>query len=461
MLDFLCELCVSALEKNSFTLEKQSSRRIFEIASSKYKMLYKFFSMFSMSLCGEKYLLKFNFMKIKSIISTFFVIISLSTFCFGQIKDFTKYVNPFVGTGGHGHTFPGATVPFGAVQLSPDTRIDNWDGSSGYHYSDNEIFGFSHTHLSGTGIPDYCDILVTPRIDGNNSRTFSHQNETATAGYYSVKMDNGIFAEMTATQRVGLHRYTFPDAKFVNLDFNLKWRDKVLDSQVKIVGKNRIEGYRRSSSWARDQIIYFVAEFSEPFVSSSIAVDDTITERSERLTEANGTNLIAMLRFDNSDKKPILVKVGISAVDIEGAIKNLNTEVPHWSFEKVRTDAKAAWNRELSKIEVSGGTDDQLKTFYSALYHVNIQPNVFSDVDGRYRGIDKKIYNLNGNPKSKIQNPKITPFFRCGIHFVPRIRFTQLLTKNGRRILSTPLFVNMNRADDCLCGNWRAMKLIV
>ena len=172
-------------------------------------------------------------MKFKHSISTFFVIISLSIFAFAQTRDLTRYVNPFVGTGGHGHTFPGATVPFGAVQLSPDTRIDNWDGSSGYHYSDNEIFGFSHTHLSGTGIPDYCDILVTPRLDGNNSRTFSHHNETATAGYYSVKMDNGILAELTSTQRVGVHRYTFPDAKIVNLDFNLKWRDKVLDSNVK------------------------------------------------------------------------------------------------------------------------------------------------------------------------------------------------------------------------------------
>ncbi len=323
-----------------------------------------------------------------------------------QTRDYTKYVNPFIGTGGHGHTFPGATVPFGAVQLSPDTRIDNWDGSSGYHYSDNEIFGFSHTHLSGTGIPDYCDILVTPRLDGNNSRTFSHSNESANTGYYSVKMDNGILAEMTATKRVGIHRYTFPDAKFVNLDFNLKWRDKVLDSSVKIVGKNQIEGFRRSSSWAKDQIIYFVAEFSEPFVSSAISVDDVITEQSERLKEMKGTNLTAMLRFDNSDKKPILVKVGISAVSIENARQNLQTEVPHWNFEKVRADAKTAWNKELSQIEVTDDNQDNLTKFYTALYHTKVQPNIFSDVNGDYLGLDKKVHNLKGDSKSKIQNRK-------------------------------------------------------
>ena len=344
-------------------------------------------------------------MKFKHSISALFTIIFLSIIISAQMRDLTRYVNPFIGTGGHGHTFPGATVPFGAVQLSPDTRVDNWDGSSGYHYSDNEIFGFSHTHLSGTGIPDYCDILVTPRLDDNNSRTFSHQNETATAGYYSVKMDNGIFAEMTAAQRVGVHRYTFPDARFVNLDFNLKWRDKVLDSQVKIVGKNRIEGYRRSSSWARDQIIYFVAEFSKPFVSSVIYTGIDVTEQNERLQEAKGTDLKAVLRFDNS-KNQIIVKVGISAVSIENARQNLKTEVPDWNFDKVRQDAKNAWNKELSQIEITDDNQVNLTKFYTALYHTKIQPNVFSDVNGDYLGIDKKVHNLNPNPKSKLENPK-------------------------------------------------------
>ena len=283
-------------------------------------------------------------------------------------------------------------MPFGMVQLSPDTRIDNWDGSSGYHYSDSTIFGFSHTHLSGTGIPDYCDILVTPRLDENHSNTFSHANEVASAGFYSVKMDNGILAELTATTRVGLHSYTFPEAKYVNLDFNLKWRDKVLDSYIKIVSKNRIEGFRRSSSWAKDQVVFYVAEFSEPIVGSAITNDIFITEQNEIIKELKGTSLTALLRFENPKSRKILVKVAISPVSIEGARKNLEAEISHWDFEKVRSDARSAWNKELSKIEVSGGTDAQMTNFYTALYHTMIAPNIFQDVDGKYLGLDKKIH---------------------------------------------------------------------
>ncbi|HEV8593172.1 MAG TPA: hypothetical protein VGQ55_13785, partial [Pyrinomonadaceae bacterium] len=192
-----------------------------------------------------------------------------------QTKDFTRWVNPFIGTGGHGHTFPGATMPFGMVQLSPDTRTDNWDGSSGYHYSDDIIYGFSHTHLSGTGIPDYCDILFMPTVgeplflkkDGDRSGNgyaskFSHANEKAEPGYYSVKLDNGILAEMTVTNRVGLHRYTFPSGIDPKVFLDLTWRDKTLMSEIHVKG-NRIEGWRRSSSWAKDQKIYFSAQFSE------------------------------------------------------------------------------------------------------------------------------------------------------------------------------------------------------
>ena len=332
-------------------------------------------------------------------------------------KDYTKYVNPLIGTGGHGHTFPGATVPFGMVQLSPDTREDNWDGSSGYHYSDNTIWGFSHTHLSGTGIPDYCDILFAPTIgepeffakkgdlsENGYASTFDHKNEKAEAGYYSVKLDEGnIKAEMTATTRVGFHRYTFPAGTTdANLILDLKHRDKVTDSELRITGNNRIEGFRRSSSWAKDQIIYFVAEFSEPFADYGFVKDDAPPEKTGK---ANGTNIKAFFRF--AARKPLLVKVALSPVGITGARRNLQAEVPHWEFEKVREDAKALWNKELSQIEVSGGTDDQLTIFYTALYHTKIQPNVFSDFDGSYLGLDKKVHNVNeNNPKSKIQNPK-------------------------------------------------------
>ncbi len=201
--------------------------------------------------------------------------------------DFTRWVNPFIGTGGHGHTFPGATTPFGMVQLSPDTRIDNWDGSSGYHYSDDVIYGFSHTHLSGTGIPDYCDILVVPTVGGPPVSTFrnkkpvdgyrskfSHSNEKAEPGYYAVKLEEGdIYAEMTSTPRVGLHRYTFPESEESAIYLDLRWRDEVLNSQLNITGSNKFEGYRRSRSWAKDQVVYFAGEFSNDFESTETESD--------------------------------------------------------------------------------------------------------------------------------------------------------------------------------------------
>ena len=344
-------------------------------------------------------------LQFKDFAKTLFFAFLLFTFAFNisaQTKDYTKYVNPFIGTGGHGHTFPGATVPFGAVQLSPDTRIDNWDGSSGYHYSDNEIMGFSHTHLSGTGIPDYCDILLMPtvgEVDFNNFKsTFSHANEKAEPGYYSVKIDNGVTAELTATKRVGFHRYTFPQTDKANIVLDLKWRDKVLGSEIKVVkpevkkeqGKvyigdeqpvritkiepTRIEGFRRSSSWAKDQIVYFSIEFSK---------EVEIKQKD---------NLYASFSFKTSPNEQVLVKVGISAVDATGARENLKAEIPDWNFEKVKKAAKNDWNKELGQIEITDDNQENLTKFYTALYHTKIQPNVFQDYDGRYRGIDGKIH---------------------------------------------------------------------
>lgn len=333
-----------------------------------------------------------------------------------QTKDYTRYVNPFIGTGGHGHTFPGATMPFGMVQLSPDTRRDNWDGSSGYHYSDDIIYGFSHTHLSGTGIPDYCDILFMPTlgpavfeakagekdVNGYASK-FSHANEKAEPGYYSVKLDDdNILAEMTATTRVGLHRYTFPESKEANIILDLKWRDKLLDSEVKVTGKNRIEGFRRSSSWAKNQKVFFVAEFSRPFdtvvgysatpwasYTFTVYEDSRLGKNSAAL---RGKQSQTSISFRTEPNEQILVKVALSPVSIEGARKNLAAELSGWDFEKVRAGAKAAWNKELSKIEVSGGTEAQTTNFYTALYHTAIQPNIFQDVDGQYRGHDGKVH---------------------------------------------------------------------
>ena len=327
-----------------------------------------------------------------------------------QTRDFTRWVNPFIGTGGHGHTFPGATMPFGMVQLSPDTRIDNWDGSSGYHYSDDIIYGFSHTHLSGTGIPDGCDILFMPTIidyklrekvrekyKNQHASKFSHANERAEPGYYSVKLDeNGILAELTATTRVGIHRYTFPKSDNSNIILDLNWRDKVLDSQIKVVGENRIEGSRSSSSWAKNQQIFFVAEFSKPFAGYALqSRGEIVPDGTTHETVFDDVKMrTGVFSFKTSEREQITLKIAISFVSIEGARKNLAAELPHWNFDKVRADAKAAWNRELGKIEVSGGTPDQTTNFYTALYHTMIHPNVFNDVDGRYRGHDGKVHNV-------------------------------------------------------------------
>ena len=362
--------------------------------------------------------------------SRFGILLLLIAYCSlltvtAQTKDFTKWVNPFIGTGGHGHTFPGATMPFGMVQLSPDTRTDNWDGSSGYHYSDDVIYGFSHTHLSGTGIPDYCDILLMPELDGpmlyrwpgEGSRDgfgskFSHENEKASPGYYSVKLEDGILVELTATNRVGFHRYTFPKKQEgppnVNITLNLKWRDEPLDTQINVIGTRRIEGFRRSNSWAKNQTVFFVAEFSKPFQAVYAFTHQDQEERESLKKVKRG------LIFESPDGTQILVKVAISPVSIEGARKNMEAELPGWDFDKVRAEAKAAWNNELSKIEVSGGTDAQTTTFYTALYHTMIQPNIFQDVDGSYRGRDGKIHNIatdgiggtERDRKSKIENRK-------------------------------------------------------
>jgi len=290
-------------------------------------------------------------------------------------RDLTRYVNPFIGTGGHGHTFPGAIVPFGMVQLSPDTRLTGWDGCSGYHYSDSIIYGFSHTHLSGTGISDYGDILLLPSLKLAGSAAFQHRNESAAPGYYSVKLDDdNILVELTATARTGLHRYTFPRSEDANVIIDLAHRDKVIDSDLRVTSKTTIVGWRRSQAWAKDQIVYFAAEFSQPFTSYGP------TDRELR----------TYFRFDTRGGAPLLVKVAISAVDVEGALRNLQAELNHWNFDKVRADAAAAWNAELKKIQVTGGTDAQLTNFYTALYHAMTAPNLFMDVDGRYRGRDFK-----------------------------------------------------------------------
>jgi predicted alpha-1,2-mannosidase len=313
------------------------------------------------------------------------------------------YVNPFVGTGGHGHTFPGPTAPFGMVQLSPDTRLEGWDGCSGYHYTDSVVYGFSHTHLSGTGCSDYGDVLLMPttgavKLDngfksgvghGYSSR-FSKKTEKASPGYYSVMLDDyNVKVELTATTRAGFHKYTFPESKQSNIILDLLHRDEVIDSKLKIVSNTEIEGFRRSKAWATDQHVYFVARFSKPFDKAGIALNEKINEG---VKEISGKNVKAFFTFTTTKNEVIYVKIGISGVSIDGAHKNLDAEINGWDFDQTVKDTRALWNKELSKIEVEGGTKSQLTTFYSALYHTMIQPNVYMDVDGQYRGRDLKIH---------------------------------------------------------------------
>ncbi|MCW3086136.1 MAG: putative hybrid glycoside hydrolase, group 92(-20) family protein precursor [Bacteroidetes bacterium] len=320
----------------------------------------------------------------------------------------SQYVDPMIGTGGHGHTFPGATVPFGMVQLSPDTRIDDsWDGCSGYHYSDTVIYGFSHTHLSGTGCSDYGDINLMPTV-GNISvdsskyaSGFSHKNEKASAGYYSVKLKNKVNVELTATTRVGFHKYTFPKTTQANIILDLTHRDKTLESTLAIVSATEVEGMRRSEAWAQDQHIYFVIQFSKPFVET-IFINNVKQDRFvyacnfEPLHIDSSTNIKAAFTFKTAANEAVYMKVGISTVSIEGARNNLKAELPGWDFEKTKLEARLAWDKELSKIQITTDNKDQLKTFYTALYHTMIQPNVNMDVDGMYRGRDNQIHHADG-----------------------------------------------------------------
>ena len=305
-----------------------------------------------------------------------------------------------IGTGGHGHTFPGATVPFGMVQLSPDTRVDgSWDGCSGYHYSDSIIYGFSHTHLSGTGCSDYGDIMLMPMMGVPSfdnkiySSKFSHKNEKASAGSYSVKLDDdNIDVELTATTRVGFHKYTFNKDGDASIILDLLHRDKLLDGKIKVIDNKTVEVFRRSEAWARDQYIYARIEFSKPFLKSETKTSLTILEGD--ITTPIDAGMY--FKFNAKQGESIYVKVAISTVNTDGAKKNMDAELPGWDFEKTKKDADELWNKELSKIEVTSGDKDKLKTFYSALYHTMIQPNVNMDVDGMYRGRDNKIHKAEG-----------------------------------------------------------------
>jgi predicted alpha-1,2-mannosidase len=315
-------------------------------------------------------------------------------------------VDVFIGTAAHGHTFPGATVPFGMVQLSPDTRSSGWDNCSGYHSSNPTILGFSHNHLSGTGCADLGDILFAPTQgplqlepgseekpeSGYRSR-FRTATESAHPGYYSVTLDDdGIRAELSATERCGIHRYTFSKAGDGNIIIDLRHglEDRTTDSEVHVLGDREISGWRRSTGWARDERIYFCARFSRPFTSFGTARDG---HRVDGARDARGENIVGYVTFADAASSPVIVKVGLSYVDEQGARKNLDREIQNFDFDEVARRAFDVWNRELGKIEVSGGRPEDLVKFYTALYHCFLAPNLFADVDGRFRAMDGNISN--------------------------------------------------------------------
>lgn len=317
---------------------------------------------------------------------------------FGFAQDFAKHVNPFIGTGGHGHTFPGATVPYGMVQLSPDTRIDgSWDGCSGYHYSDNLIYGFSHTHLNGTGVSDYGDIMLMPTMGEPSfdnkvySSTFSHANEKASAGFYSVKLDkHNIDVRFTTSTRVGFHEYTFNKDGQANIILVLNHRDKLLEGIIRIIDDRTIEILRRSEAWARDQYVYARIEFNKPMNLNKF-ISDSVSNRKEY----SGSKVAMSFSKQVKKGEKILIKVALSPTSYEGAKLN-SSEIKHWDFDKVHKEAITLWDKELSKIEVTSNDKDKLAIFYTALYHTMMQPNIAQDLDGKYRGRDNKIHVAEG-----------------------------------------------------------------
>jgi predicted alpha-1,2-mannosidase len=340
----------------------------------------------------------------------------LFTGCSDKELTYTDLVNPFVDTGGHGHTFPGAVLPFGMIQLSPDTRLEGWDGCSGYHFTDDTIYGFSHTALSGTGVSDYGDLLLMPvtgqpcldngtQDDHNCSyaSSFSKKTESARPGTYSVFLETpGVQVDLVASLRSGMHKYTWKGKGKGKGDrgvvIDLEHRDKVLGSGLMIVNDSTVTGFRVSQEWAREQHFYFALRFSKPI--KRYLINNTTTPLSEipMATMPDSAGIKAWLGFDPDDDE-LVIHVGISAVDQTGALRNLDTELPTRDFDKVVADADSIWNSELGKIEVKGGSKQDRRVFYTALYHAMIAPNLWSDVDGRYRGMDMKIHHDEGSPQ--------------------------------------------------------------
>ncbi|MCX8020744.1 MAG: GH92 family glycosyl hydrolase [Chitinophagaceae bacterium] len=312
-------------------------------------------------------------------------------------QQLTRYVDVFLGTGGHGHVYPGATVPFGMVQLSPDNGVEGWDWCSGYHYSSNTIAGFSHTHISGTGIGDWCDISVLPLTDTAGARQekikipFSHQNESARPGYYSVVLDNQIRCELTASERAGYHRYTFPGStgwlRF-DMGFRINW-DQPTDGLLQLNDAYTLTGYRFSTGWAKGQKVFFAARFSKP-VMQHIFLDDSIKYEKR----AQGKKVKALLAFETS--QPLQVTVSISSVSTAKALEELEQTLRFkHSFEETARRAELAWEKELQKIKIQTQDTALLVKFYTALYRTCLAPLIYSNSDGMYQTHDNKVKKFN------------------------------------------------------------------
>ena len=318
----------------------------------------------------------------------------------GLLSDEIKYVDPFIGTGFHGHTFPGATRPFAMVQVSPDTHIMGWDASSGYHYDDREIYGFSHTHLSGTGIGDLGDVALLP-FSGSDSikpvGLFNKDTEKATPGFYAVRLDNfGVNVELTSTDKVGFHKYTYdnPKDRRVMLDLGHilqpNWGHKLVDNNYPFVNDSTVEGTVRTQGWAHFHSVSYRITFSEPIETIYQYVGGKLRQDSLFLRINTAEDLKFHYKFPEK-AEPLYVKVALSMVDTEGAEKNLEAELPGWDFEATRIKSAEIWNDALNAIEIQADPTVMVN-FYTALYHTMIAPFAYQDVDGRYLGMDKKVH---------------------------------------------------------------------
>lgn len=328
--------------------------------------------------------------------------------CHHQKETYSNYVDPFIGTGAHGHTYPGAQLPFGMVQLSPDTRNDgSWDGCGGYHYSDKTILGFSHTHLSGVGVSDYGDILIMPitgketlhagtidHAEGTYRSNFRHETEIAKPGYYSVELDDyQIKAELTSTTRVGFHKYTALEDVELKLLIDLIHRDPVIESEIHVIDNNKIEGYRHSKYWAGEQKQYFAMTIDRSNEGATIYKN---AKSQNNQTKVQGEALQSILNYTLKKGESIEIKVALSPTSCSGAWKNMEAEAKNIDFNAAKKDAAAIWEKELSKIEVDGGTLKERRNFYTGLYHSLLTPNISEDVDGSYLGMDGKIHQSEG-----------------------------------------------------------------